>query len=179
MKKTMMIAAALCAVAVTQVNAMSLSWAVEFMDADQANDVNGLVQLYAGPVGGGTLINQDAENGVCTATATFGQTGVGSGAYLWNAGQQFYFKVYDGLTTVGTRTITTTAFTMPSFPSSIDTGAADALQVAVDGALSGGTLIIAQNDPRWVSVPEPASMALFGIGAGVLALRRRMSKKAA
>jgi len=31
---------------------------------------------------------------------------------------------------------------------------------------------------EYTSVPEPASMALFGIGAGVLALRRRFQKKA-
>ena len=30
----------------------------------------------------------------------------------------------------------------------------------------------------WQAVPEPTSMALFGIGAGILALRRRFQKKA-
>jgi hypothetical protein len=50
----------------------------------------------------------------------------------------------------------------------------DPVSFVNDGGISGeGTYFIANLTP----VPEPASMALFGIGAAALALRRRFAKK--
>lgn len=45
-------------------------------------------------------------------------------------------------------------------------------------ATYGGATGVAGDFNKWVAVPEPTSMALFGIGAAVLGLRRRFKKKA-
>ena len=188
MMKPMMLAAALCAAAVTQVSAMNLSWSVDIVD--NTSDYNyqaGLVQLYTA---GGTLVNQASNPGgaypefgnTIGNADSFHQGAVGTGTYNWTAGQQFYFVVYNATTVGGaSEMITTSSFTMPNFPSESDSDAGNTLVGNWATALSGGTGAIATDDARWqaTSVPEPASMALFGIGAGVLALRRRFGKKAA
>lgn len=180
MRNTMMIAAALCAAAVTQVSAMNLSWGVEIIDnPDDWTALPGLVQMY---LADGTFINQAAGTEPLGTTATFYQTPgpIGSGTYNWNGGQSFYFVVYNA-ETIGdaTRMITTANFVMPTFADQNDNTALAALNNNIGVALHNNNGYIALDDSRWEAVPEPASMALFGIGAGVLALRRRFGKKAA
>ena len=183
MKKTMIVAAALFAAVVTQVSAMNFSWSIDIFDDNYAN-TPGLVQMY---LADNTFINQAADPGATLFnTATFHQGTVGSGDYNWTVGQQFYFKVYDA-TTVGAATheIITSMVTMPNFPTEADTtakdGLANAITSALDGTVDASNGFILPEDSRRQTitpVPEPASMALFGLGAGVLVLRRRFMKKA-
>lgn len=181
MKKMMMVVAALVAAVVTNASAINLGWGVDMLNAAQDDYVDGLVQLY---LGDGTLINSDSaaagDARQLTATATFYQTGpIGSGDYLWNAGQTFYFMVFNA-TTEGAATMSfqTASFVMPSFPTANDNGASAQLDANISTALTNGNGYIDPTDSRWEPIPEPATMALVGIGAAVVALRRRFAKKA-
>ena len=67
-------------------------------------------------------------------------------------------------------TVNQTSYTAPTTPNTASFGAATFGAGSYTHAYPG-----AQNG--WVPIPEPCTMALFGIGAAVIGLRRRFTKK--
>jgi len=104
---------------------------------------------YTYGTGGSAIGNGD--NFYINLTATFGT-------------QQYEMKVYENNTKDDYFTITATG----------NTGTDNFNWTA--GTYGG--VGVAGDVGKWVPVPEPTSMALFGLGAAVLGLRRRFKKKA-
>ena len=174
MKKLMTIAA-VAMLAAFSAQAMTLGWSTYLIvDDSWGETVPGLVQL----IWNDTVISSAVDAGDwagAVGSVDFYQTGVGTGTYEINGGEELYFKIYNA-TTVGAATmfLITDIFIMPTFPTEVDTFASTALGEAWAASLNGELGAVAMDDPRWQPLPEPTSFALLGLGVAALALRRRV-----
>jgi len=149
--------------------------------------------VSAAPVGWATALIYVGSDGVVggvddvvAQTGTVGgsksKIGAVQGAFTYafnspyTTGDKFVLAVYDNAVQSSAANVLY-VYKSGTTPYSIQTTdglTADYFQFGVN---VGGTAIDGLPG-QWVPVPEPTSMALFGLGAGILALRRRFQKKA-
>jgi hypothetical protein len=126
----------------------------------------------------GTYAKATAIGQTSTSTAAAGRFGASSAIIDSSAGVDYYARVYatvDGgqyymdLKNGGTTAYWTTTVNGDNTVTEV---------LGWNAAPYGGSIGVAGDFNKWIAVPEPTSMALFGLGAAVLGLRRRFQKKA-